>query len=510
MHFGTFVARHAARFPDRMVLVGSDRSVTYAELEERSNRLARGYHQLGLVPGDRVALITCNRWECVEVMVAAAKAGLIFVPLDFRLSDPAMAHLLRHSGARAAIVGSSHRDQVARIATTADTPVEYWIQLDGGTPGLDYAELLAQADPASLEPSTPDDAGFSILYTSGTTGAPKGVYFTHQQVMDNAMAVLKEYDVDADTRFLVSYPHNSAGSVNHVFGPVLMAGGRLIVEDMRNFTAEQYFATVERERITHSQLVPTMLFRLLAMETSHDLSSLTTVGYASAPIPAPRVKEMIDRFGPVFIQAYGMTETCSLTTVLPKADHEAVGTGREGILASCGRATYGVEVAVVDGDDRPVPPGTTGEVVMRGRWLFQSYWDDPELTNATKRGGWLHSGDVGYLDDEGYLYIVDRKKDLLIIGGANIASKEIEDVLYEIPGVLEAAVVGKPDDEWGERPHAVLAPEPGYALDTDLVHAHCNDRLPSIKRPVTVTIWEQLPKTSTDKISKPELRRLLG
>lgn len=335
MHFGTFVARHAARFPDRIALVGSGRSVTYAELEERSTRLARTYLQRGLVPGDRVALITCNRWECVEVMVAAAKAGLIFVPLDFRLSDSAVTRLLRHSGARAAVVGGSHREQAARIAA-ADTPVEYWMQLDGATPGQGRAELLAQAELGPMESSTPDDAGFSILYTSGTTGAPKGVFFTHQQVMDNAMAVLKEYGVDADTRFLVSYPHNSAGSVNQIFGPVLMAGGRLIVEDVRNFTAEEYFATVERERITHSQLVPTMVFRLLATESSHDLSSLTTVGYASAPIPAPRVKEMIDRFGPIFVQAYGMTETCSLATVLPKADHEVVGGGRERILASCG------------------------------------------------------------------------------------------------------------------------------------------------------------------------------
>jgi acyl-CoA synthetase (AMP-forming)/AMP-acid ligase II len=512
MHYGTFVARHAARYPDRAAVIGDGREVSYAELDERSSRLGRALRGLGLGAGDRIALITDNRPECVEVMVAAAKAGLIFVPLDFRLDDAAASHLLRHSGARAAVAGSSHRDQAARLAG-AGTPVEHWIHLDGapGEPGhLDYAGLLAGGDAGPLPPAVPDDAGFCILYTSGTTGVPKGVFFTHQQTMDNSMAVLVEYRVDAGSRYLVSYPHNSAGSVNHVIGPVLMAGGTLIVEDVRNFDADRYFATVERYRVTHSQLVPTMVFRLLAAQTSRDLSSLTTVGYASAPIPAPRVAEMIERFGPIFIQAFGMTETCSLATVLPQADHRVAGTGREAILASCGRATYGVEVAVAGEDDQPLPPGELGEVIMRGRWLFEAYWDDPELTAATYRGGWLRSGDVGYLDAEGYLYLVDRKKDLLIIGGANIASKEIEDVLYEIPGVLEAAVIGVPDDEWGERPHAVLAPAPGHDLDAEAVHARCRDRLPTIKRPVRVTILEAMPKTSTGKISKPHLRRQLG
>ncbi|MFY9931871.1 MAG: AMP-binding protein [Streptosporangiaceae bacterium] len=523
MHYGTFVTRHATRYPERVAMLSDDRAVSYAELDERSSRLGRALHGLGLAAGDRIALITDNRWECVEVMVAAAKAGLVFVPLDFRLDDDAAAHLLKHSGARAAVVGGSHREQAARLAA-AGTPVEFWIHLDGATGEADsgqppagqlqsgqlgYAELLGGAGDGAELPTAPDDAGFCILYTSGTTGVPKGVYFTHQQSMDNAMAVLVEYGVDAASRYLVSYPHNSAGSVNHVIGPVLMAGGALVIGDVRNFEAARYFATVERYRVTHSQLVPTMVFRLLAAETSCDLSSLTTVGYASAPIPAPRVREMIDRFGPIFIQAFGMTETCSVATVLGKADHQVAGTGREGLLASCGRASYGIEVAVVDDDDRPVPPGTLGEVIMRGRWLFECYWDDPELTAATKRGGWLHSGDVGYLDGEGYLYLVDRKKDLLIIGGANIASKEIEDVLYQIPGVLEAAVIGAPDEEWGERPHAFLAAAPGHDLDPEAVHAHCKDRLATIKRPVAITILATMPKTSTGKISKPQLRQQL-
>jgi acyl-CoA synthetase (AMP-forming)/AMP-acid ligase II len=508
MHYGSFVTRHAARFPDRVALTGPGRSVTFAELDERSNRIAHGLRGLGLEAGDRLGLMTDNRWECVEVMVAACKAGLVFVPFDFRLDDGAITSLLQHCGARAVIVGDSHRDQAARLAT-AGTLVEWWVHLDDPASSASYDELLAAGDPTLVGPPVPDDAGFCILYTSGTTGARKGVHFTHHQAMDNGMAVIAEYGLDAATRYLVSYPHSSAGSVNHVIGPVLMAGGRLVVEDVRHFDAERYFTTVERERVTHSQLVPTMLFRLLASECTYDISSLTTVGYASAPIPPPRVKEMLERFGPIFVQAYGMTETCSFATVLPKADHRVMGTSREGILASCGRATYGVEVAVVGDDDKPLSPGMLGEVVMRGRWLFRTYWNDPELTATTNRGGWLHSGDVGYLDEEGYLFLVDRKKDLLIIGGANIASKEVEDVLYEIPGVLEAAVLGVPDDEWGERPYAFLAPRPDADLDPEIVHAHCRSRLPSLKRPVAVSIRESLPKTSTGKISKPRLRELL-
>ena len=503
MHYGTLVSRHATRHPGRVALVDESGTRTYAELDERTDRLATALRAKGLRDGDRVALITDNRLECVEVMVAAAKAGLVFVPLDFRLDDRAATHLLRHSGSLLAFVGASHREQASRLT---DTPVRTWIDLDDG-----YERLIADTAPEPL-PTAQDDAGFCILYTSGTTGVPKGVFFTHQQTMDNAMAVIVEFGIDADTRYLVSYPHNSAGSVNHVFGPVLMAGGRLVLGDVRGFDAQRYFTVVERERITHSQLVPTMVFRLLASDADRgrDISSLTTVGYASAPIPAPKVKEMLARFGPIFVQAYGMTETCSFATVLTKADHESVGTDREGVLASCGRATYGVEVAIVDDEDRPAPPGTTGEVVMRGRWLFESYWDDPVLTEQTYRGGWLRSGDVGYLDEQGYLYLVDRKKDLLIIGGANIASKEIEDALYAVPGVLEAAVIGVPDEEWGERPHAVVVPRPGETVDAAAVHAHCREHLPTIKRPVAVTVRAAMPKTSTGKISKPALRRELA
>jgi acyl-CoA synthetase (AMP-forming)/AMP-acid ligase II len=510
MHYGTFVTRHAIRFPGRVALVDGGRSVTYAELDDRTNRLGHALRGLGLAPGDRLALMTGNRLECVEAMVAAAKAGLVFVPLDFRLDDPAALHLLRHSGARAAVVGGSHAEQAVRLAGE-DVPVESWVFMDDAGSGPGYEQIIGKAASGPLEPSAADDAGFCILYTSGTTGVPKGVFFTHQQTMDNAMAVMKDFEIDSATRYLVSYPHNSAGSVNHVFGPVLMAGGRLVLGDVRGFEAERFFATVERERITHAQLVPTMLFRLLASDADrdHDLSSLGTVGYASAPIPAPRVKQMLDRFGPIFMQAYGMTETCSFATVLTKADHEVVGGHREGLLASCGRATYGVELMVVDEAGHAVPPGTPGEVVMRGRWLSRLYWDDPGLTAETYRGGWLHSGDIGRLDDEGFLYLLDRKKDLLIIGAANVASKEIEDVLYEIPGVLEAAVIGVPDEEWGELPHAVLAPRPGHEIEAAAVLAHCRERLPHIKRPAAVTVREALPKTSTGKISKPELRRLL-
>jgi acyl-CoA synthetase (AMP-forming)/AMP-acid ligase II len=513
MHYGTFVARHAARFPGRVALAEGDRSVTYAELDERTNRLAGSLRLRGLTSGDRIALITDNRWECAEIMVSAAKAGLVFVPLDFRLDDDAVRQLLTHSGARAVVAGSSHRDQAARLMT-AGLPVELWIDLDAGSGAgrVGYADLVAGGPPGPAGAGVADTAGFCILYTSGTTGVPKGVFFSHQQTMDNAMAVMSEFEIDAATRYLVSYPHNSAGSVNHVFGPVLMAGGRLVFTDVRNFDAERYFGIVERERITHSQLVPTMVFRLLAADAdrARDLGSLTTVGYSSAPIPAARVRQMLDRFGPIFVQAYGMTETCSFATVLTKADHQVLGTGRERILASCGRATYGVEIQVVDSGDHPVPPGTLGEVTMRGRWLSRCYWNDPALTATASRGGWLHSGDVGYLDDEGYLYLVDRKKDLLIIGGMNVASKEIEDVLYELPGVLEAAVIGVHDEEWGERPHAVLVPRPAHVLDGAEVLEHCRRRLPSIRRPAAVTIRDAMPKTSTGKISKPELRRLIA
>ena len=508
MHYGELVRRHARRDPGKVALIDRGQEVTYRQLDRRTDRLANAWLARGLERGDRVALLVDNGHEAVEAMIAATKAGLVHVPIDFRLSAGDVRAVLTDCGARALVVGPDHVGTVRAIRAEL-AAVERYVLLGDAEPGFESFEALIAEAPEEV-PAT-DVAGtdlFCILYTSGTTGRAKGVVFDHDQAMDNSMAVIVGYDVHPDARYIVSYPHNSAGSVNHVFGPVLIVGGTLVLDEVKQFSAQRFFSLVDRYRATHGQLVPTMVFRLLGYpdRDRFDTSSLTTLGYASAPISPDTVRKMLDTFGPIFVHGYGMTETCSIATVLSKEDHAALDAGRPHVLASCGRPTSGVEVRVVDDAGADVPTGCVGEIIMRGRWLTRGYWDDPERTAEAIRGGWLYSGDLGRLDDEGYLYIVDRKKDLIITGGANVASTEVEAVLYGHPDVLEAAVIGVPDPEWGERVHAVVALVDGGTVTAAELVEHCRGRLAHFKAPKSVEVRAALPKTSTGKLAKAQLR----
>lgn len=512
MHYGEHVRRHARRQPDRVALIDRGREITYSRLNERSDRLVQVLRARGIKHGDRVAVLADNSHPVVETMVACCKGGFVHVPFDFRLAPNDVEALLHDSGARALILGPDYVDAFEKIMGSVDLDVVLVlgpasVVLDGSE---NFEECLARASGAGVGGA--DVVGsdmFCILYTSGTTGSAKGVVFTHDQTLANATEVVIHYDIGPDARYIVSYPHNSAGSVNHVFGPVLMRGGTLILDEVKSFNAKRYFSLVERHSATHGQLVPTMVFRLLESRDREefDLSSLHTVGYASAPIPPQRVEKMLEVFGPIFVHAYGMTETCSIATVLGKEDHRVVGTKSEHRLASCGRPTYGVDLKIVDVDGTEVPRGQVGEIAMRGRWLTTGYFADPERTQEAIRGGWLHSGDLARMDEDDYVYIVDRKKDLIITGGANVASTEVEAAVYAHPHVLEAAVIGVPDEEWGERIHAVVVPTDGVELEPDDVISFCRQRLASFKCPKTVEVREVLPKTSTGKFAKNELRK---
>ena len=502
VNYAEQVRRHALRRPARTAVIDGDLELTYADLDERATRLATALLAAGLRPGDRVALLMDNTHRPVEVMVACARAGFVHVPLDFRLTADDVRAILADCLPSAVIVDEPYL--AVADAVHPDLPgVAVWARGAGG-----YDELLAAGGTRPPDVEVHDTDVFSILYTSGTTGRAKGVTATHQQTLDNAMAVIAATGIGESSRAIVSYPHNSAGTVHHVWGPVLVSGGLLVMTDVRQFRADRFLALVERHRVTHCQLVPTMLFRLLDHpdRDRYDLSSLQTVGYASAPIPPERVREALDAFGPTLLQMYGMTETTSLATVLSPADHVRAAGGDEHLFASCGRAAPGVEITLQDDGGRPAPVGEIGEIVMRGRWLTTHYWNDPDRTAETIRDGWLHSGDLGRMDAEEYLYVVDRKKDLLITGAAKVASTEVESVLYGHPAVLEAAVVGLPDREWGERIHAVVAPRPGHAVTADELIAFCRERLAHFKCPKSAEVRAELPKTSTGKLAKGVLR----
>jgi acyl-CoA synthetase (AMP-forming)/AMP-acid ligase II len=506
MTVAEWIRRCAQRRPDALALVDGERRFTYRQFNERVNRHANGLLAAGLKRGDRVATLTNNHVEAVEAVAAAAKAGFVHVPVNFRSVPREIAYVVNHCQASVLLV---EQEYAAKLAGAGDlASMKKVIVIEPGNPNSEYERWLARQEGVEPSVEVTGDDHFFICYTSGATGTPKGVLHQQRQSIAHAPVVVIGYEFAANSRILLVYPHNSIASINMFYVPAWLVGATVVLTDQRNFSAEAWLRLVEKERITHSHLVPTMLFRVLEHPRlrSTDTSSIVTIGYGSAPMPSERVERLYEMFGNVLIQGYGMTEVASVAAYLDKNDHLEAMQHNRVLLNSCGRAAFGVELRVVDDEDRDVKPGEIGEIIFRGPQVMTGYWNDPEKTAEAMRGGWLHSGDMATLDERGYLTIVDRKKDLIISGGANISSREVEEVIYWHPAVREASVISKPDDEWGEVPHAFVSLLPGKSLTPEELVAFCRERLSGYKCPRTMEILDELPKNALGKILKTELR----
>ena len=509
MTVAEWLRRAAQRWPDALAFVDGDRRFSYAKFNERANQHANGLLALGLKRGDRVAVLVNNTIEPVEALAACAKTGMVHVPINFRLSPREVTTTLEHSGSRLLFVDAEYAKSVP--PRTAGSKLEHVIVIRPGDVDSPYERWLAEQSAAEPTIDVTGDDDFIICYTSGATGTSKGVLHQQKQSVAHAPVVNMYYEIDGTSKLLLVYPHNSIASINMFYVPAWLVGASVVLTDQRHFNADRWLELVEREKVTHCHLVPTMLFRVLesARLPSTDVSSLRTIGYGSAPMPTERVERLMEVFGNILIQGYGMTEVSSIAAILDKKDHlDAIRHHRERLNA-CGRAAFGCELRVVDDDGHDVPTGETGEIVFRGPQLMSGYWRDPEKTAETIKGGWLYSGDMARLDAEGYLYIVDRKKDLIISGGANISSREVEEVLYWHPSVREAAVVGRPDEEWGERPHAFISLFAGASTAPAELVAFCRERIAHYKCPDTIEIIDELPKNALGKMLKTELRSRL-
>ena len=510
---GTHIQRAARRHPDKAALIDHGEVFSYAGFNERTDRLANGLMALGLTAGERVAVLMDNAHEPIEVFAAAMKAGFTHVPLNSRLTSAETADLFRDSGAVALIADQAHVPVIEKAR--ADMPgLRHLITTSAGGAGpsgtVDFEALIAAASPVPPQYARSDSRAF-IIYTSGTTGHAKGVTTTQQEILNQAYtAILPEYGFTPASRLLALYPHSSAASTNCAFGPTWILGATLIVDDVQHFTAERFLSNVERYQVTHATAVPTMLVRILRhveeAGLTHDVSSLARIAYGSAPIAPSVTAKLVETFGPIFMQVYGMTEVSGICCTLRADEHDASSETGMARLRSCGKPVPGAEVEVVSEDGSVCVPGQVGEVRIRSDFLMNEYWQDPERTAQTLRDGWLYSGDIGRTDENGYVYIVDRKKDLIISGGQNIISKEIEDALYEYPGVLEAAAIGMPDAEWGERVHAFVSFTDGHTSSETELQAFLTGRLASFKRPRAIDIVPALPKNSVGKIAKSQLR----
>ena len=505
MNVGLTVTRISQRAPTSLALFDGERTMDYATLEGRTNRLAnllRDSHRFD--KGDRVALLVHNRMEVVEVLVGVAKAAMVYVGLNFRMTEPELVSVLSNAEPRMLVTEPEFEALAQRLAAARGIPV---LVLDAGG---SYEAALAGAStafPASANTVFPQDH-FAIVYTSGTTGLPKGILFDHAAALQHGTVACLEYEIREDARYLIQIPHNSC--VNITIVPTLMAGAAVGFAESRGFSGFALCDTVERHRVTHTFLVPTMLAMLLEQDPGdfpRRLSSITTLGYGSSPIPAERLRTLIAQYGPIFIQLYGMAEIASIGTLLRKQDHVAALADKPQLLASCGRPSFATTVRLVGPDGADVGPDETGEIIFGGPHTMQGYFREPDRTAKALIGGWLHSGDVGRIDDEGYYYIVDRIKDLIIRGGYNLAPSEVETVLYTHPAVLDAAVVGIPDEKWGEAVLAVVAFKPGQSATADELLQVCRaSKLSSIKQPERIEIVDTMPRNTIGKIDKKAVR----
>ena len=468
--------------PDREAVVFHDQRLSFQTLQDNAVRLANALAEMGIGRGDRVATMDVNQPELLEVYFATASLDAVYVPLSFRAKEDELAYMLDSSSPKALLVGESYRG----LASTALAKSVPGCPLKGF--GDDYRELLASASPDQmLFPEAGDSDTTVLMYTAGTTGVPKGVMLSHDSLTTYLLSNVEPPDPDSHESNLLPMPLYHIGGFQTALAAVY--GGRTLVL-LQQFDAEQWLELAQRERPTRSILVPTMLKQLIDHPalSKHDLSSLKVITYGAAPMPQNVICRAIEALPQVqFINAFGQTESAATIAMLGPDDHVLKGSADEvekkiHRLASIGRPLDDVEVMLVDENGAQVAQGEVGEIVARGPRIMSGYWQQQGETADAIRGGWLHTGDLAYQDEDGYIFLAGRAKDFIKRGGEMVSPEEVERVLASHPGVDEAAIIGVPDDYWGERVRAVVVTKAVLVQEAELIE-YCRQRLSSFKRP---------------------------
>ncbi|MCC5999317.1 MAG: AMP-binding protein [Pararhodobacter sp.] len=478
MQIGSLIRRAAVHFGDAPCLTEGARSFSYRDFDAATDRLGNALLASGLQPGDRVGVLLPNSIECLIAYYALAKAGLVRVSLNTRETLENHNYKLADSGSRAVI----HQDIDG-------------LQVERAIGAAELAQMIAGGDATPCAIDRDLDAPLRLGYTGGTTGQPKAVTLTTRGELAELSAFLTDLmpDIRPGDTFLHAAPIAHASGA--FFLPAITCGARSLI--MPKFDAAEFLALAAREQASLTFLVPTMLAMIMeAPGIDSAQLNFRRIAYGASPISPTLLERAEARFGRVFAQTYGQAESPMVITCLKPEDHDRIG--------SCGRPFTIVEVAVFDDNDQPLPPGEKGEIVCRGPQTMAYYWNRPEATEKAFRNGWLHTGDIGTMDEDGFFYILDRKNDMLISGGFNVYPREVEEVLMAYPGVVEAAVVGLPDDTYGERVHAVVSGRAG--LDAQAILEHARGQLAGYKRPRGIDIWPELPKSSANKILRRAVR----
>jgi len=500
-------ARNARRYPDRLALVCEGTRRTYGEIYTRAKMLGAALHGVGVGRQDRVALMAMNCPEWMDFYAACEVSGYVAATVNFRLAAPEVEYTVKDAAPRVLIFEARYSGLIAQIRAQL-TSVEHFVCI-GGAPdwALEFETLLASGseEGAPLIPEPEDYV--RLVYTSGTTGKPKGAIKTQRAEVKVARKIASIMDMTGGTSTLLMMPMFHVGAQLEQIGQH-WAGGTVILQ--RTFDTAAVLDAIQDEKIQIVHMAPTMVQRILEEQdvSQWDLSSLETFCYAAAPMPVTVLEEAVGKFGPIFCDIYGSTEIGPITT-LYKHLHVLKGTEEETKrLASVGQSVPGSEIKVLDAECCECPLGQPGEVFIRSDSMFSGYWNNTAATVEVFRGGWYASGDVGYLDERDYLYLVDRTKDMIISGGENIYCREVEEALMLHPEVRDVAVIGVPDEKWGETVKAVAIREGGSTLSETVLIAFCREQIARYKAPKTVAFVEDLPRLPSGKISKTTLREI--
>jgi len=504
MYVGHFLERNTAVYRNKIALKYGDKRLTFGELKNRALQLANALFSLGLHKKDTVAFLDYNSVEYIEFHIGLPLAGLIAVPLNFRLVGEELRTIINNALCKALIYRSSFAPVLDEIRE--DLPsVKYFVCLDGSREhDIGYEELLTKEQSEDFPSPGEDDPAY-ILYTSGTTGAPKGATLTHRNMLSAMRGNIVEQEIIPENSFLhvASLFHIAPLQILLAF---LYQGCTCVVTPQ--FDPKVTMELIQQECISNIFLVPRMISAISNHPelSQYDLSSLSTIAYGGAPTPPEVLRNFLDRWGPIFLQVYGASEA-GLITVLRKHEHMINDKdGQPKYLNSCGREIIDVLIKMVNNEGNEVNPGEVGEILVRSEGVMQGYWQLPAETSECIKDGWLHTGDLGILDEDGYLFHVDRKKDMIISGGENIYPAEVENVLHMVPEILEAAVIGVPDEKWGETVKAVVVLKAGHSLSERDIIAFCKRNLAGYKKPTSVDFMRELPRNAAGKILKGVLR----